>query len=1259
MEEPNHTTQADLPDEEAPAQSELNPSNNDATQGEPVGGHEDVSAIDVAPSTEHVTAPTAEAEATDKRETEESDLSTDSLDKLIREPDAEDLEGSNDDHEPVQQEGEEENKDEADEQVADPGKESLLESSELDYSTTDTEGHDEDALSVLESVDLQRRHSLRTEALIQAAARAVVSMRQGGGDEAQQHDEEADGSVVSSTTEENDDADHTLQPDHDVTNISRPESSASNSLRSPTEESSVDSGAYSSSHHGTEDDVFSDRSFRSSIHSTDDRCDDDALEQLTEKGNDSPHVRSRVTSGVSMSAASEVSDLSRLSRYEKEDFVPTSRNNRPAFRSPSSVRALQMSSPAPSVYSSRNRSPKRPSGFPTISRLGSPSFMTQHPSKGRSSPSRFKKQEAPLVLLHVTLLPLRWAYGDVLDHFEAKKSPPIAFSNEGMKNLRAAWRQVQDRLGDTVLERGILLPHPQSDYEVLEERLVEALELPLRRRARILECGHYLGPSNEMAITDDLESESEDMSDAEGSEAGTRQEKRHWCKTCRGDIKYEELGSERVFRIKVYASNGLMSPGAWEACWKEMERVDIEVEPIVDPGIHSELAKLSAALDHEHQQRLENEQNQQMEEEQRLQVEVEQRLSLEQERQDLEAQRQRFEEERRQALEESQRQLEEERRKIEEEQRRRFEEERRQKFEEDRQLLDAQRQQFEEQRLELEEQRKLIEEEQRQHIEEARRQELEVEHKILDEQRQELEEARQQFEEEQRQIAVPRSTSRNSYVEDEIVSTSRDGAASTELRRRQESDRLREIYGPSRASSDGLPNSSSPSIHIHVDSKRQHDEDQNSRQLATIPTRQDSAVHAGPVQEPRHPDSYISPPSPSEQAYQRRENRRKPLENASLPELLGETIRVLLQDPKNVAIAVLVIALAMLAGQYGKGQERGVEIYKPPHQEPVGQVIMNTPPAIHQAQQPWATQSQHVETIYKTVTAERPQRPAASQEVEVIYRTVTQQNPQETPIHVVETIYSTVTEAMVAPPPAQAVIEPPEDASELPPSVADPSVDLDPATFDSPHSEDVVMTAPLPPFTPVGLDPFTCPLLPPDSEPDSDDRIFKIHGASDVVELDVDIQDHRASTLEQENLSATPVSSAPADELQTTVAAATSHRPLSSHTTTETSAGSKTGKTAKSETATEMLFRLLMLLEAGLNSEGRQTMLDGSHTEKVDEDVASNEREPIQKDPTVPEGTCSKMGELPSMEMLLHEETCAAAELSAVQAEAQGGRGLR
>ncbi|KAL2117161.1 hypothetical protein VTJ04DRAFT_9329 [Mycothermus thermophilus] len=467
----------------------------------------------------------------------------------------------------------------------------------------------------------ERKNSLRTEALIQAAARAVIAKMEkhkasngtgeGTGD--------IDAALLDAATAEVLDA-YPLVGDETIRGPSRSSSRQSTSLpirHIPSRSaSSVDTA--DSAQHDRDDDVFSNHSAHSSVYSLDGHgvddipgaADEDPLSktpQASERHGVSRrdsyasstgttpmhghHSDSRVMSGFS--------SVSGLSQYEQDNFVPASREKRVPFRTPSEIQAMQMSSPTPSVFGgSSPRSAKRRSMGTSV----------QYSPKGRSTPTRFKgaaaaRREAPLVLLHVTLLPLRWVWGDVLNAMDAiiqaqasAKASGLELDETGhffepsdqLKGLRDSWRELQDRVGDTVLERGILIPHPQNDYEVLEERLLEALELPVKKRARILECGHYLGPSNIMSY--DIDDDDRFYEDEEERE----ERQRHWCSTCRDEIRFEKLGPGKVFRIKVYASNGLMKAGAWEACWKEMERVDVELEPIVDSSVQNELERLAA-----------------------------------------------------------------------------------------------------------------------------------------------------------------------------------------------------------------------------------------------------------------------------------------------------------------------------------------------------------------------------------------------------------------------------------------------------------------------------------------------------------------------------------------------------------------------------------------------------------------------------------------------------------------------------------------
>ncbi|KAL9944388.1 hypothetical protein D7B24_002078 [Verticillium nonalfalfae] len=434
-----------------------------------------------------------------------------------------------------------------------------------------------------------RRVSGRTDALIHAAAQAVVHQieRNRHGETEEEH------SVLSSHVNDNDTVEGTevsyvTETDGDRRD-SRDSRNSRGSFVSESQASRHDSDSHddragdSSSHHEADSEVFSDRSARSSLGSF-----EGSLHNGMKLLKRSQHVDDEDETRT------EHSRISDFSHYDPREFQPTLRSTpRPAFHSTSDVRALQMSSPAPSVFGGSPRSSKRPH-MPTISRLGSPSMSAQYSPKGRTTPSRLKprKTTPPLVLLHATLLPLRWPWADVLE-----AAPSDVLSPEA-KTLRDYWRRLHDRLDDTVCDRGVLLPHPQNDFEVLEERLLDALDLPLRRRARILECGHYLGPSNEATLTEDLDSEEEDEPELRSRQSSSLPRKSlhgqtHWCTTCHHEIKFEPLGPGKIFRVKVYASNGLIKAGAWDACWKEMERVDVEIEPIIEGGVLDELERLA------------------------------------------------------------------------------------------------------------------------------------------------------------------------------------------------------------------------------------------------------------------------------------------------------------------------------------------------------------------------------------------------------------------------------------------------------------------------------------------------------------------------------------------------------------------------------------------------------------------------------------------------------------------------------------------
>lgn len=658
--------------------------------------------------------------------------------------------------------------------------EDVLPSIETEQAELATDQHDLRSASSAS----RRSSSKRTEEIIQAAARDIIA-------HIEQHNKaKQEGSAEPS------EFDHLETKSH-----------TSRAARTAAGDDSN-----SSQHEATDEDVFSDKSPRSSLGSYD-------FGSESGKGHEFPDNL------TSVSRSPRISDLPQYDDNNKdEDFIPTIRGTpRPAFRTPSDVRAMQMSSPTQSVVGGTSpRSSRR--YMPTVSRLGTPTASAQYSPK--KTPDRLKpRKEAPLVLLHVTLLPLRWAWGELIGSLE-----PADMSREA-KALRDAWRLLQDRLGDTTCERGILLGHPQNDYEVLEERLLDALELPVRRRARILECGHYLGPANEMADDDEGESDREEYDDDVRSHRSSRRgggggaDKRHWCGTCQGDIHYETLGVRtKVFRVKVYASNGLMKAGAWAACWKEMERVDVEIEPIVEPAVQDELVRLAAT-----QQEREREEDE---------------------------------------------------------------------------IAHEVAQQFEAEKKKEEEA-----EEERGRSRGSRHSRSEMHARVDDV---------EDDDDDDDDDDIEGDTIPPTEEDPEPVPSFEASGSEEERRRRLDEERMREIYG----------DSSSPAAEGHHGG--------HASAASPDPHPSDSGA-----QQP-HSDSYAPSPDPysaSEGTYHGQENKRQKLDGASLPELLLESARVLLQDRKNLAIIALSVFVVLLAVRVARRE--------PPYEPGLHGIMANVPELRH------------------------------------------------------------------------------------------------------------------------------------------------------------------------------------------------------------------------------------------------------------------------------------------------------------------------
>ena len=295
------------------------------------------------------------------------------------------------------------------------------------------------------------------------------------------------------------------------------------------------------------------------------------------------HTSSPDTSPQHSGSDDEISVL--LSDYQNPSRLPSAQHHssspytplkiRPSgFRNPSSVRAMRDTTPphyslASPPLSTSSRQRYSAVQFPTPSRNGTPRSQ-RSPSK-LSSPSKktaAAKKEYPLVLLHVTLLPIPTPYTRTVME---RVLPSHILEN---------WKLLREKITPTVLERGILIPHPREDYDLVEERLLESLEL---RMPRILKCGHFHLNEEEVAELDALAEE--EIEDEEANDADI-------CADCGRRVRDGRYGSgtgSRRWDIKLYAANGLMRAGAWGAAWREMERVDVEVCPFVTEEMKRDL----------------------------------------------------------------------------------------------------------------------------------------------------------------------------------------------------------------------------------------------------------------------------------------------------------------------------------------------------------------------------------------------------------------------------------------------------------------------------------------------------------------------------------------------------------------------------------------------------------------------------------------------------------------------------------------------
>ena len=259
------------------------------------------------------------------------------------------------------------------------------------------------------------------------------------------------------------------------------------------------------------------------------------------------------------------------------------------FRHPSSVRALQMKdevmSEANSVLRHHRRSGSQMSSYSQRSCYSSHTSPTKRSSRShRSSPLKSGsslKKEFPLVLLHCTLLPpnLRLRSTNIDNSLVIELLPA---------EYKQRWIALRDKLADVeISSRGVLISHPREDYDLLEERLLESLEL---RTPRIKHSHYFQSGGNGM----DSGFESGSLTDGDVDHDGPYDAK---CPDCGCHLTPEEVN--RRWEVKVFAANGLMRTGAWAAAWQEMEKVDVEINVWLPEETRKEVEAKLAILESE------------------------------------------------------------------------------------------------------------------------------------------------------------------------------------------------------------------------------------------------------------------------------------------------------------------------------------------------------------------------------------------------------------------------------------------------------------------------------------------------------------------------------------------------------------------------------------------------------------------------------------------------------------------------------------
>ena len=266
-------------------------------------------------------------------------------------------------------------------------------------------------------------------------------------------------------------------------------------------------------------------------------------------------------------SATELEDL----KLGKESVLPESPNTPNFYRTSISSLPASSSSESDHLHTPTRRASRSPlihSHRPAFQRYShglTPRSARSVRIRASPRPRTRERQEEhdrfdqPLVLLHITLLPVSLPWGQ---HIIEQVIP---------QEVMQQFHLLREKATSHIMQRGILVEHPESDIDLLKKRLINALELGSSKSADV-QC------ADDDFDDSDVFDSAIGLSDEDDLHMGARK---------RLDSLYTDTTG--TWDIKIFAANGLMRADTWASAWNEMEKVDVEIMPHIPSDIRSQL----------------------------------------------------------------------------------------------------------------------------------------------------------------------------------------------------------------------------------------------------------------------------------------------------------------------------------------------------------------------------------------------------------------------------------------------------------------------------------------------------------------------------------------------------------------------------------------------------------------------------------------------------------------------------------------------